>query len=95
MNTTLAFLGTPEIVMIVVAVLLIFGPKKIPQLARSLGKAKREFNEAKSAFNDAVDEEESKEEPKKIAPPAEEEIITDEAPAAKEEEKTEAKSESK
>ncbi|MDD7983408.1 twin-arginine translocase TatA/TatE family subunit [Lentisphaera marina] len=95
MNTTLAFLGTPEIVMIVVAVLLIFGPKKIPQLARSLGKAKREFNEAKSAFNDAVDEEESKEEPKKIAPPAEEEIVTDEAPTAKEEAKEEAKSESK
>ena len=78
MNNLIAFLGTPEIVMIVVAVLLIFGPKKIPQLARSLGKAKREFNEAKSAFNDAVEDEEHKEESKKIAPPAEEDIVTDE-----------------
>jgi len=89
MNTALAFLGTPEIVIICVAVLLIFGPKKIPQLARSLGKAKREFNEAKSAFNDAVEEEENKEEPKKIAPPAEEDIVTDEKVTE------EAKSESK
>jgi sec-independent protein translocase protein TatA len=77
MNPIIAFLSMPEIVVICVVVLLIFGPKKIPEFARSLGKAKKEFNEAKSAFNDAMDDEEQKPEKKNIAPPAEEEIITD------------------
>jgi sec-independent protein translocase protein TatA len=77
MNPIIAFLSMPEIVVICVVVLLIFGPKKIPEFARSLGKAKKEFNEAKSAFNDAMDEEEHQPEKKNIAPPAEEEIITD------------------
>ena len=36
-------LGPPEIIMILVAVVLLFGANKIPKLARSLGKAKTEF----------------------------------------------------
>ena len=36
-------LGTGEIIAIVVVILLLFGGKKIPELARSLGKAKGEF----------------------------------------------------
>ena len=57
-------LGGLEIFAIFVVILLVFGPKKIPALAKSLGKAKREFNEATSAFNDAINE--APEEPKKI-----------------------------
>ncbi|KYK26545.1 preprotein translocase [Euryarchaeota archaeon SM23-78] len=37
-------LGTPEIlVIILLIILLIFGPKKIPQLAKAIGKAVREY----------------------------------------------------
>ena len=40
-------IGWPEIVLIVLVVLLLFGAKRIPELARSLGKASREFKKAK------------------------------------------------
>ena len=36
-------LGTPELVIILVLVLLVFGGAKLPKLARSLGQAQREF----------------------------------------------------
>lgn len=38
-------LGAPEIVLVLVVVLLLFGSTKLPQLARSLGQAQREFKE--------------------------------------------------
>lgn len=38
-------LGAPEIILIVVALLLLFGGKKIPELMRGLGKGVREFKE--------------------------------------------------
>jgi len=37
-------LGWPEIVIIAVVVLLIFGPKKIPEFGAALGKTLRGFN---------------------------------------------------
>ena len=36
-------LGTPELLIILVVVLLLFGGAKLPKLARSLGEAKQEF----------------------------------------------------
>jgi len=36
-------IGTPEMIMIAIAVLLLFGGKKIPELAKGLGKGIREF----------------------------------------------------
>jgi sec-independent protein translocase protein TatA len=38
-------LGAPELVVILVIVLLLFGGAKLPKLARSLGQAQREFRE--------------------------------------------------
>lgn len=43
----LAALGTNEIIIILVIVLLLFGGRKIPELMRGLGKGVREFNDAK------------------------------------------------
>lgn len=40
--------GTMEILLIVVAIIILFGASKIPELARSLGKATGEFKKAKS-----------------------------------------------
>ena len=36
-------LGAPELLIVVVAALLIFGPSQVPKLARALGEAAREF----------------------------------------------------
>ncbi|MCQ2121504.1 MAG: twin-arginine translocase TatA/TatE family subunit [Fibrobacter sp.] len=43
-------IGIPEIILILVIVLLIFGGKRIPELARSLGRAKHEYQKAKDAI---------------------------------------------
>lgn len=47
-NSILLFLnmGTPEIMVIMFAILLLFGGKKLPELARGLGKGIREFKDA-------------------------------------------------
>jgi sec-independent protein translocase protein TatA len=39
-------LGTPELVLILLVVLLLFGAKKIPDLARGMGRGIREFKDA-------------------------------------------------
>jgi TatA/E family protein of Tat protein translocase len=57
-------LGTQELIIILVIALLIFGPKKLPELARSTGKAINEFRKASSGL---LDEEEEKKESKKEA----------------------------
>lgn len=43
-------IGGGEILLILVVILIFFGPKKIPELAASLGKGLRKFNEAKDGF---------------------------------------------
>lgn len=45
-NLTLAMLGWPEIVMILVVVLILFGAKKLPELAKGLGSGIKEFKKA-------------------------------------------------
>ncbi len=39
-------IGTPELILIFVAILLLFGGKKIPELAKGLGKGMKEFKKA-------------------------------------------------
>lgn len=43
-------IGLPEMVLIMVVALLVFGPKKLPEIGRSLGKAIRSFQEASKEF---------------------------------------------
>lgn len=52
MNTPLAFmnLGGQEMMVIFVIILLLFGAKKIPELARGLGKSMGEFKKARDEF---------------------------------------------
>lgn len=54
-------IGTQELIIILVIALLIFGPKKLPELARSTGKAINEFRKASAGI---IDEEESEKEAK-------------------------------
>tara|TARA_B100000683_G_scaffold155754_1_gene150496 strand:- start:2022 stop:2216 length:195 start_codon:yes stop_codon:yes gene_type:complete len=49
-------LGGTEIFVILLVVLLLFGGKKIPELARGIGKGIREFNAAKSSVKSEIEE---------------------------------------
>lgn len=50
--TMLWSLGTGEIILILLLILLFFGAKRIPDLARGLGKGIREFKDAKNGENE-------------------------------------------
>ncbi|RYY58336.1 MAG: twin-arginine translocase TatA/TatE family subunit [Chitinophagaceae bacterium] len=52
----LGALGTNEIIIILVIVLLLFGGRKIPELMRGLGKGVREFNDAKTNVKKEIEE---------------------------------------
>jgi len=54
-------LGLPELIIIGIIALLVFGPKKLPDLGAGLGKAIRDF---KGAISGAESDEEKKEEKK-------------------------------
>ncbi|NES85637.1 MAG: TatA/E family twin arginine-targeting protein translocase [Moorea sp. SIO2B7] len=43
-------IGLPEIALIMIIALLVFGPKKLPEIGRSLGKAIRGFQDASKEF---------------------------------------------
>lgn len=47
-------LGTSELVLIFLVVLLLFGGNKIPELMRGLGRGIREFNNAKNSVEDEI-----------------------------------------
>lgn len=49
-------LGFPEIVVIVLVILVVFGPAKIPELSRAIGRGMREFRKAMREIDDALEE---------------------------------------
>jgi sec-independent protein translocase protein TatA len=51
----LASLGTTEIILIIVAILLLFGGKKIPELMRGLGRGVKEFKDGKDGVDSSND----------------------------------------
>ena len=58
--------GGGEWVLILLAILLLFGGKKIPELMRGIGKGIREFNSAKASIEDEIKEGMKEEDKKKI-----------------------------
>ena len=48
-------LGAPELLIILIVVLVLFGGAKLPQLARSLGQAKRELDKGMKGHEDDDD----------------------------------------
>ena len=52
---TLAMLGWPEIVAIMVIVLVMFGARKVPELMRGLGEGIREFKKATRDVQDEIE----------------------------------------
>lgn len=65
MQTLFAFsLGGPEVFIVIFAILLLFGAKKIPELARGMGRGIREFKDATKEIKDEIQEGGVKEDPK-------------------------------
>ena len=50
-------IGIPELIIVLVIVLLVFGPKRLPQLGRQLGGGMREFKDSIQGNNKAEGEE--------------------------------------
>ncbi|MFQ5707131.1 MAG: twin-arginine translocase TatA/TatE family subunit [bacterium] len=48
-------IGMPELILIFLVILLLFGSKRLPELARGLGKGIREFKKATSDLRDDLD----------------------------------------
>lgn len=57
MHTNFAFIGTlgaQEVVLISLVLLLLFGAKKLPELARGIGKSMGEFKKARDEFEQEI-----------------------------------------
>jgi sec-independent protein translocase protein TatA len=50
-------IGMPELVIILVIALIIFGPRKLPELGRSLGRSLGEFKKASNELRSTLEEE--------------------------------------
>jgi sec-independent protein translocase protein TatA len=65
-------IGMPEMIVIAVIALIIFGPRKLPELGKSLGKSIAEFKRASNELKNTLEEEiriEERETARKAAPP--------------------------
>ncbi|MGB7296472.1 MAG: Sec-independent protein translocase protein TatB [Candidatus Aminicenantales bacterium] len=50
-------IGFPELLIILAIALLIFGPKKLPEVSRSIGRAVREFRRTSDEIKDKIEQE--------------------------------------
>ena len=53
-------LGAPELLIVLVLVMLLFGAAKLPKLARSLGESAKEFKSATAAIDSVNDPQDNK-----------------------------------
>ena len=60
-------IGWQGLIIILIVLLVIFGPKRLPEMGRSLGRGMREFKESITGKDD--------DEPREIPPPAEDEVV--------------------
>ena len=67
-------IGMPELIIILVIALLVIGPHKLPELAKTLGKGLAEFKKASEDFQRNIQEETRKAEEKPA--PAPEQVVT-------------------
>ncbi|HEX7422134.1 MAG TPA: TatA/E family twin arginine-targeting protein translocase [Thermoanaerobaculia bacterium] len=61
-------LGVPELILIFIVALVLFGPKRLPEIGRTLGKAMGEFKKATDELKNTVEREVRMEELRQISP---------------------------
>ncbi|HEU4886255.1 MAG TPA: twin-arginine translocase TatA/TatE family subunit [Thermoanaerobaculia bacterium] len=61
-------LGVPELLLIFVVILIVFGPRRIPEIGKTLGKALGEFRKATDDLKSTIEREVRLEELKQVAP---------------------------
>lgn len=59
-------LGMPELILIFVVALLLFGPRKMPQIGKTIGRALGEFRRASNEFKRTVEDEIASEEIREV-----------------------------
>jgi TatA/E family protein of Tat protein translocase len=75
-------LGGPELVLILVLALIVFGPRRLPEIGKSMGKLLAEFRKASSDFQRTIEDEVEAEKYKAApAPPPEAPAAPQESPA--------------
>ncbi len=78
-------IGIPELLILLVVALIVFGPRKLPELGRSLGKSLQEFKRASNDLRSTLDDEIRAEEHRPVPPaPAPTEPAALPSPAAPE-----------
>lgn len=63
-------IGVPELILILIVGLIVFGPGKLPEAGRALGKGLREFKKASNALTQALNAEPAPQQPQAAAQPA-------------------------
>jgi sec-independent protein translocase protein TatA len=53
----LGSIGMPELILIFIVALIVFGPKKLPEIGKSLGKGLAEFKRASDDFKQSIQKE--------------------------------------
>jgi sec-independent protein translocase protein TatA len=61
-------IGLPEVLLVLAIVLIIFGPKRLPALGRSLGSGMRNFKESVTGRDKGEDEEDEEDRPREERP---------------------------
>jgi sec-independent protein translocase protein TatA len=74
-------IGTGELVILLVVLLLVFGAKRLPEMGRSLGKGMREFKEGVAGGNEPPVDEAATTPPARELPSASSELDSEESPA--------------
>ena len=70
-------LGVPELLLIFALILIVFGPRRLPEIGRTLGKAMGEFRKATDDLKSTIEREVRLEELKKsVTPPTLESFVT-------------------
>jgi len=63
-------IGAPELIILLIVLLLVFGPKRLPEMGRSVGRGIREFKDSVSG-NEKPEEQKASHPPAEVTPAAE------------------------